>query len=371
MITALHIVTALFSLIALVAALSSPLVARASGEFHRGVNLSNWFEQEGRLPVSLTELSKLRLAGFDHVRIPVDPTLIGWRPTKTLEATRLAQLEQAVANALAAGLDVIVDISPDDKTKDSIESENAVFKSYSEMLGTLARPLARLPRNRIALELLNEPQFYGWNGGRWQSMQAQLIASVRAVAPDLTLIAMGNKGGSLAGLADLESYPDPNVIYSFHYYSPFIFTHQGASWSPAGIFAHVLYPSELALQSPPAILPIDKSVKRARSTLDDYLNGDWNATTIAARLMLAGDLAKGRNIRIICDEFGVIRDNVDPASRNRWLHDVRTALERMNIGWTVWEYADGFGVASKQASAEGAPELNRATATALGLPGVR
>jgi endoglucanase len=376
---AFRVVKALFALSACVVALTSPLTANASGEYQRGVNLSHWFEHEGRAPVSLAAMRSLRRAGFDHVRIPVDPRCIGWTPTHAPAELELSALQQAIDQALEAGLDVIVDVSPEEASKPSIENDDAVFKSYAAMLAKLARPLAQLPADRVALELLNEPQFYGWRSMRWQSMQAQLIESVRAVAPTLTLIAMGRKGGSLEGLALLDPYADPHIIYSFHYYLPFIFTHQGAEWladdqgTTAGMFGHVLYPSELSRGTPPLMHPSAKAAYRAQRELSDYLGASWGETKIAAQLQPAQGIAQERRVRIICDEFGVIRSKVDPASRNRWLHDVRAALESMGIGWTVWDYADEFGVATKQASAPAtlAPELDRSTLAALGLSGVR
>ena len=32
----------------------------------------------------------------------------------------------------------------------------------------------------------------------------------------------------------------------------------------------------------------------------------------------------------------------------RWISDVRTALERHNIGWAMWDYSGSFGVATKK-----------------------
>ena len=33
--------------------------------------------------------------------------------------------------------------------------------------------------------------------------------------------------------------------------------------------------------------------------------------------------------------------------RAQWIRDVRTALERSNIGWAMWEYCGGLGVVIK------------------------
>jgi len=50
----------------------------------------------------------------------------------------------------------------------------------------------------------------------------------------------------------------------------------------------------------------------------------------------------------MCNEFGVYRAKTPECSRLHWLQDVRTALERHGIGWAMWDYADGFGVAVRK-----------------------
>ena len=60
-----------------------------------------------------------------------------------------------------------------------------------------------------------------------------------------------------------------------------------------------------------------------------------------------------------------IRENTEPASRMRWIHDVRTALEADGIGWAMWDYRGGFGVVSKE---DGQPaRVDDQVVEALGL----
>jgi endoglucanase len=349
--------------------------ANAHGEFRRGVNLSHWFEQEGRTPVSDREMAVVYDAGFDHVRIPIEPERLGWDPRRRASDLRIAALRRAIEQALGTGLDVILDISPSESTKQEIEDNPAVFESYASLLQALATALNQYPGDRVALELLNEPQFYGRRGGgRWQDLQARLIADVRERASELTLIAMGRKGGSLEGLAELNPYPDPKIIYSFHYYLPYIFTHQGAQWldvndgTTAGMFKNVLYPSELARASPPGVSSISAAEPRAREEFRTYVERRWDGKAIADQLQQVRGIVRDGKLRVICDEFGVIRDGVDEQSRDRWLHDVRKALEESSTGWTIWDYADAFGIASIKDST-GQRELDPATMKALGLTG--
>ncbi|HEX8872263.1 MAG TPA: hypothetical protein VF758_05825, partial [Candidatus Acidoferrum sp.] len=67
---------------------------------------------------------------------------------------------------------------------------------------------------------------------------------------------------------------------------------------------------------------------------------------------------------LVCNEFGVYRKTAQPADRARWLNDVRTALERHGIGWTMWDYAGGFGVVVKENDQTTVDEV---TLKALGL----
>jgi len=47
-----------------------------------------------------------------------------------------------------------------------------------------------------------------------------------------------------------------------------------------------------------------------------------------------------------------------------WIRDMRTALDKYNIGWTMWDYAGGFGVVHKQ---NGHPTADVEVVKALGL----
>ena len=73
--------------------------------------------------------------------------------------------------------------------------------------------------------------------------------------------------------------------------------------------------------------------------------------------------ARQRGLAITCNEFGVYR-KANPDERARWLTDVRTALEKRNVGWNMWDYSGGFGVVSKQS---GKTVVDEGTVKALGL----
>jgi endoglucanase len=70
---------------------------------------------------------------------------------------------------------------------------------------------------------------------------------------------------------------------------------------------------------------------------------------------------------VVANEFGVYKNYVDPTSRNAWIHDVRSVLEKYNIGWAFWGYDDkGFGLFSYLSNTN-TRTLNPTTAAALAL----
>ena len=66
---------------------------------------------------------------------------------------------------------------------------------------------------------------------------------------------------------------------------------------------------------------------------------------IAARIHLIKEWADAHKARVICGEFGVLRNHIDPASRYRWIADTRKSLEAYGIPWELWDYTDLYGIA--------------------------
>ena len=76
-----------------------------------------------------------------------------------------------------------------------------------------------------------------------------------------------------------------------------------------------------------------------------YVNAPWNAQHIAVRIHLIKEWADAHKARVICGEFGVLRNHIDPASRYRWIADTRKSLEAYGIPWELWDYTDLYGIA--------------------------
>jgi hypothetical protein len=107
---------------------------------------------------------------------------------------------------------------------------------------------------------------------------------------------------------------DTNLIMTVHYYGPFQFTHQGASW-------------------------VDNS--------DNWLGTTWDSTA-AERQAVVNEFAQvrafyeTRDVPVYVGEFGAYsRANMD--SRARWTAYIARTIESFGFSWAYWEFKAGFG----------------------------
>lgn len=333
----------------------------------RGINLSHWFSQAANYSkthlethTTAQDVALIKSMGFDHVRMPIEPApLMRETPDPSiLNATYLQYVDNALDMILATGLAVVVDIHPSDEFKLRMLREDRNIEAFAKFWRAFATHLAKRSPDSVFLEVINEPMVE--DGYRWYGIQQKLIASMRAGAPQHTIIAGGHRWSGLYEMLFLEPYADTNVIYNFHFYEPFVFTHQGATWAGPNLpfYKNIPYPS-----SPDAVKLLLDTVadEPARYNLLRYGEDNWNAARIDRELGFAAAWAARHRIYITCNEFGAFRRFSKSADRVAWLQDMRTALEKHGIGWTMWDYAGGFAVVDKSnGQAQRVPELLKA-----------
>jgi hypothetical protein len=84
-----------------------------------------------------------------------------------------------------------------------------------------------------------------------------------------------------------------------------------------------------------------------RYYLNEYGLDRWDGVRVASEIRFAAEWGAAHHVPVWCGEFGAYRLYSNPSMRAQWIRDVRTALERDNIGWAMWEYRGGFGVVIK------------------------
>jgi hypothetical protein len=200
-------------------------------------------------------------------------------------------------------------------------------------------------------------------------MLKTLVARARAGNPDITLIVTGSCISTPDGLAalDASALGDRNLIYTFHYYEPFTFTHQGAQFIPwpDKYLDGVPWPaSARPIGEPLALLSqnlqrmeLDDAQREtalagARNNLRKFYASEAGPELIEQRFAEVTAWAKEQGIppgRILIGEFGVLRHQPEnPGAlcedRVRWLADVRSTAERDGFAWAYFNYDGPFAI---------------------------
>jgi hypothetical protein len=293
----------------------------------RGVNISRWFrypaeksERHFRGFISDADLDLLAAMGVATVRLAVDPRYVHphW-------------LDDALRRMTSRGLVVVFDYHDESR---AIESGPAAVDALERAWAALAAHLRATPPGQVLLEVFNEPVFDA-DPAAWFPIRRRLVSTIRAAAPLHTIVAGGPNWSSLDGLLRSPPLDDPNILYTFHFYEPFEFTHQGAPW----VGGPVRHLSGVRYHAP---------------------------HHVDRRIASAAEWSRRHGVPVWAGEFGAYPAAAPRQDRLRWLHDVRAALERHGIGWAVWSYDESLGL-DRRADGAGRISVDWDSARALGL----
>jgi len=312
--------------------------------FTTGVNITRWFCYQPTydsnhldtylIPADYDEFRKLHL-GF--VRLCLAPDAVD--DGGTLNASTLPYLDKALANLTGANLAVIFDLHDNGQLKlDAPDHDNSGFVSFWT---AAAKHYKGKLENSVVFELVNEPQFTK-NPDVWYALQQQTVDAIRAVDPRRSIMVSGTSWSGIDTLASMNKLPEKNLIYTYHCYDPFFFTHQGASWvgEYPGKFKSVPFPS-----SPEAIgAMIDQVDERYRPALRDYGDHRYDQRYLRGRLAKAQDWAQAHGVPAVLGEFGAYPPVSPPDSRARWFDAMRQSLKEVGAPSCLWGYDDALGL---------------------------
>ena len=330
----------------------SSIAFQRAAHLRRGINLSMWYAQtsdhSAARIASYTNEADFRLIksmGFDHVRLSIDPEpLIADAQMGALRADAMGRLDKSVAQIQAAGLNVILDIHPEEAWKTKLDTGEDEPARLFAFWGTFAQHFAATDPEKVFFEILNEPTMQDLY--RWGGIQARAVARIRSMAPQHTILATSSMYSKIDTLLAMEPVRDENVIYTFHEYDPMWFSHQGANWGTQGwVFLRGL-PYPATPDNVQAFLGQEPD-ERVRLEVQRYGWDRWDASRLGAEIAAASEWAQHRGVPLYCGEFGVYRKFARPADRATWISDVRTALESKHIGWAMWDYQADFGIVTK------------------------
>lgn len=340
------------------------------------------------------DLMRLAALGFDFARLPLDPGPFA-AFTGARRAELLGSLSAAIDAVLATGMRVLLNVQANAATHHYTPeafygTERApLFPAYRDLVCELARLCARKGVDRVALEPINEPP-QACGALAWTRVQDGLLAAARSAAPALTLVATGACGSLVAGLTALDPAPLARfapLLYTFHFYEPYLFSHQGATWLTGEPFYRWLnavpWPGTRdrmpeTLRAVRARMAADRAVPQAEKARDlavieaklrEYGEAEPGTAFLAAAMDPVATWADLYGIprrRVLMGEFGALRTDARYTAarapdRAAYLRDVRSTAERAGFGWSFWNLFDGLGLM------DDAHAVDPALVTALGL----
>ena len=341
------------------------LSAQPPMPFTKGVNLTNWFQvnEVGQIQINKytkKDFEQLKSLGCDVIRLPIHlHSHTSGQPNFEVNPLLFEFLDEIVAWAEDLNMHLILD--------------NHTFDPSGFTPLTIDLPLLKIwPQiamhfngkyKYIYFEILNEPN--GIPDTAWNQIQGKVITAIRQVNKEHTIIVGPSNWNNYQNLKSMPVYEDKNLIYTFHFYEPFLFTHQGASWTT---------PSMSSLKDVP--FPYQKSKMPGFPT---QLKGTWVESAfndygrighidyVKEQLSIAVKFAKERNVPIYCGEFGVFASASPEIDRTFWYEYIRKELESQKISWTIWDYHGGFGLFENGTNGIFDYDLNIPLVKALGL----
>ena len=299
---------------AFAAPMAAPALKETDQPFRRGVNVLGYdpyWTAGGKRRFEWSHFVEIRKAGFDFVRVNLQ-AFHHMDEQNRLEPQWLAKLDDVVSEAQKAGLGVILDEHDFNACSQDVDICRSKLLAFWRVV---APRYANAPR-RVAFELLNEPHDK-LNGQPWNDLLEQVLGAVRKSNPTRIVVVGPTHWNSLADLSMLKLPPDPNLLVTFHYYEPFHFTHQGATWA-------------------------GEEVKHLRGIT-------WG--TQADRTAMRSDFDRvaawsAANHRpILLGEFGAYDKSGTPLDlRVAYVGSARTEAEGHGFGWAYWQFEGDFVV---------------------------
>jgi endoglucanase len=282
-------------------------------------------------------------SGFKTIRIPID--FGAWanyeKPYRWENEEGLKTADNFVKWATANDLNAIIDLHHvefDGKVPNAATTERVVW-----LWSQIAKRYKNTNPEKVFFELRNEP--HDIKAEEWRAQAEEIIKAIRPIVPNHTLVVGFHEWNGRQALIDSKPFADANIIYTFHYYDPFVFTHQGATWAGEGLpdVKYVPFPYS---KNSKIETPASAKGKWVENQIDSYQK-DSKADKMFADLKAAKDWSTKNKVPIFMGEFGSY--NLKPTMEDRCRHaaTVYSALGKLNIPSAWWEWDGGFSMFDK------------------------
>ncbi len=331
---------------------------------NRPLDAEQWKEVRDHLKES--EFKQVAALGFTHVRLNLGRGFLeNPEAPDRLNPEGLALLDQAVEMAKRNGMGVVIDMhqtpSPD------IFHDAKELAAFRTLWKNLAAHFVHQPLS-VVFEIMNEPaipELTKTNPAQsdidhWREIMKDLVGVIRGQDPERYIVVTGGGWGAAENLIQMGNLGFPRLIYTFHYYEPFIFTHQGAGWMDKSLstLKGIHYP-----------VP-ESQVTTAWAAAKQGGYQEWpfqrfphgfNRNDMKQGLEPLFTFAKKEGLPLYCGEFGALKLGTLIPDRLQWLKDITDLLRENNVDWANWAYHASYDLADKN------DQPDMAVVKALGL----
>jgi endoglucanase len=178
----------------------------------------------------------------------------------------------------------------------------------------------------------------------WDYANKKMMKALRQLDPNRYWIIGSNNYMNVNAFEHLIPIPnDDKILYTFHFYHPYIFTHQGADWdNEKAYMKHLPYPYTAEEMGP---MPA-----RAKGTDMEYNYNNYpnkaNRAYLEGLIKIAHDWAVKNQVPIICTETGNLK-TIDEKYRNNYFKDVTELMTKYGIPLLVWDLDQKLGIVDR------------------------
>jgi endoglucanase len=304
-----------------------------------GISVS-WLEQTWvKQPLNIDGLKNadfelLKKLGFKSIRLPVAFTYF---ESQNIPATQVfTYIDRVIKQCHTYGFKLIIDYHYGQLNDANYLTETP---KIIDLWLKLAKRYKHENPDNVFFELYNEP--LKMDPKVWKDAAYNIVTAIRKIDKQRTLIIGASNYNSIYELSRFVRLADENIIYTFHFYEPFFFTHQGAGWVGDQVATTgVSFPYNA--ENFPTLSPKAKGTD-GEINYNQYKR-DGNEQSINDKLQIVKTWADRYNVPIICGEYGVYNKYAAPDSRCRYIKAVRAGLKRLGIPGMIWDYSGSFSI---------------------------
>ncbi|SFR81418.1 glycoside hydrolase family 5 protein [Anaeromicropila populeti] len=320
-------------------------------KLNRGINLGGFLSQCTHSKehyvefVKNDDIKQIAAWGFDHIRLPIDSEVLeDENEYEKKEGYEI--LLQIISWCKESDLNIILDLhkvygydfnDAGNKEKNSLFSNEVLQERFIRLWRKIAEKF--WVYDNVAFELLNEV-VESDNADSWNLLITKTVDNIRSITERTPIIYGGIQWNSVKTVCLLEKPKQKNIIFTFHFYEPLLFTHQKAYWvENMDKEKDILYPESMEYYKQQSdVLGIQgKTVRESKSKT---MGTEFMEELISE----AVSVAQEAGVSLYCGEFGVI-DQAPSLDTLRWFQDIEMVFQKYQIGCAVWTYKEkDFGL---------------------------